>query len=185
MSVLAEALNRDLQGLRNFVERAGALQTELDAKGVGRPVEDKPKTRRGTSNGNSNGNSTDRRRRREWLVETYRADTKARWRFEVLIPCESDHPDAQDVCRCYRCGTLLTADVVTVDRIIPGCRGGTYHRNNIRPACSDCNEKTGGATRGKPAKRACPTCGGATKYRRLVPVNPLDTRRCTDHRHPK
>jgi hypothetical protein len=149
-------------------------------------VEDKPKARRGASNGNSNGNSTDRRRRREWLVETYRADADAhpkvfRSGYGIDVPFGTGIP----ACRCYRCGGLLTADTVTVDRIKPGCQGGTYARNNIRPACSDCNEKTGGATRGKPAKRACPTCGGATKYRRLVPVNPLDTRRCTDHRHPK
>lgn len=50
-------------------------------------------------------------------------------------------------CRCYRCGTLLTAETVSVDRIIPGCQGGTYRRDNIRPACERCNSITGGATR--------------------------------------
>lgn len=50
-------------------------------------------------------------------------------------------------CRCYRCGDLLTADTVTVDRIIPGCKGGTYRRNNIRPACGSCNSETGGSLR--------------------------------------
>lgn len=52
-------------------------------------------------------------------------------------------------CRCYRCGTLLTVDTVTVDRIIPGCQGGTYRRNNIRPACAACNSHTGGSIRRK------------------------------------
>jgi hypothetical protein len=37
---------------------------------------------------------------------------------------------------------------LTIDRIIPGCAGGTYARNNIRPACGPCNSETGGALRG-------------------------------------
>lgn len=108
--------------------------------------------RRGTTNRNDRGSSTSRARRRKWLVETYRADTMARIRFGVVIPCEEDHPDAVPACRCYRCGVLLTEETVTADRIIPGCQGGTYARTNIRPACLECNSKTGGATRG--AKRA-------------------------------
>jgi 5-methylcytosine-specific restriction endonuclease McrA len=108
----------------------------------------KPKAKRGTSNGNANGNSTDRRRRKEWLIEIYRADTDARVRFGTVIAAEEGHPDAEPACRCYRCGTLCTFETVTVDRIIPGCRGGTYRRNNIRPACGACNSKTGGAVRG-------------------------------------
>ena len=31
----------------------------------------------------------------------------------------------------------------TVDRIVPGCKGGTYRRNNIRPACGKCNSIEG------------------------------------------
>lgn len=127
-----------------IVFQARALQKELDEMGAGRP-----KTKRGTSNGNSAGSAKDRRNRKLWLLKTYAADTKARWRFSQLVPCEDDHPGAQDVCRCYRCGTLLNFEALTVDRIIPGCQGGTYRRNNIRPACADCNSKTGGATRAK------------------------------------
>ena len=110
-------------------------------------------TRRGTSNGNSNGNSEDRRRRREWLVLTFRANV------DVVVQHIEDYDDAgaadllfpaalgtaTPACRCYRCGELLTVDTVTVDRIIPGCLGGTYRRNNIRPACGPCNSETGGA----------------------------------------
>lgn len=73
-------------------------------------------------------------------------------------------------CRCYRCGVLLVnpddhpgvdlqplfrvdlpgsyselAKPLTIDRIIPGCKNGTYRRNNIRPACGGCNSETGGA----------------------------------------
>jgi hypothetical protein len=47
-------------------------------------------------------------------------------------------------CRCYRCGELLTIETVTVDRIVPGCEGGTYARENIRPACGRDNSSTGG-----------------------------------------
>ncbi len=107
---------------------------------------DQARARRGTTNRNDRGNAKDRERRRAWLIETYRADVDVvdiRWigggqlTEDVSIPA----------CRCYRCGTLLTVDTVTVDRIIPGCRGGTYRRNNIRPACSSCNSMTGSTTR--------------------------------------
>jgi 5-methylcytosine-specific restriction endonuclease McrA len=55
--------------------------------------------------------------------------------------------DVPGYCRCFRCGELLDTTTVTVDRIIPGCQGGTYRRDNIRPACGGCNSETGGRTR--------------------------------------
>lgn len=100
-------------------------------------------TRRGTSNGGSRGSSTTRRARRAWLIKTYESDVAG-------------------FARCYRCGVLLVNpdDVpigapgpgpnilpLTVDRIIPGCRGGRYVRGNIRPACGPCNSETGGSLR--------------------------------------
>ena len=109
-------------------------------------------SRRGTSNGNARGGADARRRRREWLVATFRSDTDIipsgipGFSFTVLVG-ESSY--GIPTCRCYRCGTLLTVDTVTVDRIIPGCQGGTYRRNNIRPACGKCNSITGGSVRGK------------------------------------
>jgi hypothetical protein len=113
--------------------------------------------RRGTSNSNQRGSSADRRRRREWLVETYRADvdvirihwastnewTESEW--SDGLQRLADRWSRVAACRCYRCGQLLTVWTVTVDRIIPGCMGGTYRRNNIRPACGGCNSETGGA----------------------------------------
>jgi len=99
---------------------------------------------RGTTNGNARGSSYARRRRREWLIANYRADV------DVATLCGVTAATAGGgfpACRCYRCGTLLTVETVTVDRIIPGCQGGTYRRNNIRPACARCNSETGGATR--------------------------------------
>lgn len=113
--------------------------------------------RRGTTNRNARGSSESRRRRRVWLVETYRANVDypevPEYAERALVAPGPVHFGAAlghgvPACRCYRCGCLLTVDTVTVDRIIPGCKGGTYRRNNIRPACGTCNSETGGALRG-------------------------------------
>lgn len=132
---------------------------------------------RGTSNTNARGNTEDRRRRREWLVQTYRANQdllRYDWQdggvgYWPITPdwlhlAEGETQRSRLVgilalvtrmpaCRCYRCGILLTVDTVTVDRITPGCKGGTYRRNNIRPACGDCNSETGGALSGQGKRR--------------------------------
>lgn len=113
---------------------------------------------RGTTNGNARGSSYTRARRRQWLIETYRANVDviryypSRFAGKTLA-AQGPPGSGQPACRCYRCGFLLTVDTVTVDRIIPGCAGGTYRRNNIRPACGTCNSSTGGALRGKAARR--------------------------------
>ena len=116
---------------------------------------------RGTTNGNARGGSEERRRRRAWLIETYRADVDAPKPEHNTPPSNAKEAEVFfyvesvplgwgiPACRCYRCGELLTEETVTVDRIIPGCRGGTYRRNNIRPACAGCNSTTGGKERGK------------------------------------
>ena len=83
---------------------------------------------RGTTNGNARGSVHDRRARRAFLMKTYASDVPG-------------------FVRCYRCGDLLynPDDVpmgvlphglqlpgialLTIDRIIPGCQGGTYRRN--------------------------------------------------------
>lgn len=83
---------------------------------------------RGTSNRNVRGNSRDRAARRAYLLRVY----------------ESNVPGH---CRCYRCGWLLYNETLTVDRIVPGAKGGRYVRSNIRPACAGCNSETGGAVR--------------------------------------
>lgn len=103
---------------------------------------------RGTTNGNARGSSEGRRRRRAWLMVVWASD-------------------APGFVRCYRCGCHLfnpddwpthlqvrvdletVAEPLTVDRIIPGCQGGTYRRTNIRPACGACNSETGGSVRRK------------------------------------
>lgn len=117
---------------------------------------DQPVSRRGTSNGNVSGNSEGRRRRKLYLVMTYRADVDLPTPSSSIMFPPPDVPLGGGVpaCRCYRCGKLLTVETVTVDRIIPGCLGGTYRRNNIRPACAYDNQSTGGklAHRNRKAK---------------------------------
>ena len=114
------------------------------------------KAKRGTSNGNSAGSAEDRRRRRVWLLETYRADVDVFDGLSLTDPIEDRDGiltvplgEGEMACRCFRCGVLLLLDTLTVDRIIPGCQGGTYRRDNIRPECATCASRRGGATRGK------------------------------------
>ena len=114
-------------------------------------LEKKP-TRRGTDHSNDRGSAEDRRRRVAWLISTFASNITG-------------------FARCYRCGKLLfnlndppasvfqldtgeystsieLVEPLTVDRIIPGCRGGKYRRDNIRPACWECNVvHTGSITR--------------------------------------
>jgi 5-methylcytosine-specific restriction endonuclease McrA len=109
--------------------------------------------RRGTTNRNARGGSDTRRARRAWLVLTYRANVDV-VAIElpygpVMVEVVAGTEGAEPACRCYRCGVLLTEDTVTVDRIKPGCRGGTYRRDNIRPACGRCNSQTGATTRSR------------------------------------
>lgn len=112
-----------------------------------------PPTRRGTTNGNVRGGADDRRRRREWLIRTFRSDRDVivvqLHHGPLVVPVLAGTPGSEPTCRCYRCGALLTADTVTVDRIRPGCQGGTYARTNIRPACGPCNSSTGATVRRK------------------------------------
>lgn len=126
-----------------------------------RMVDGEMRTVRGTSNSNERGNSYQRRQRKVWLVTTYQADRvlirmtytvtgdSSLHEYRLSQPLPENNGwwtyEALPTCRCYRCGVLLTVETVTVDRIIPGCHGGTYARTNIRPACGDCNSETGGA----------------------------------------
>lgn len=76
---------------------------------------------RGTTNTNARGSSADRRARREFLVSP-----ESGWTGN----------GREVVCAFPECVTVLTVDTVTVDRWpVPGINGGTYARDNIRPAC--------------------------------------------------
>lgn len=130
---------------------------------------------RGTTNGNARGSATDRARRRAFLLATYAANVQV-IQVEGTASSSVLHPDGPDhqarlmaylesegtgyallaTCRCYRCGCLLIDGTLTVDRIIPGCQGGTYRRDNIRPACGGCNSETGGALASKPKRPSTP-----------------------------
>lgn len=79
-------------------------------------------------NGNERGSAEDRRRRRQWLVETFGDGVEVMCHLELSDQCEM----------------VLTVDTVTADRIIPGCDGGRYTRGNIRPACKPCQDSQGG-----------------------------------------
>lgn len=127
---------------------------------------------RGTTNTNVRDNTTDRARRRAYLVATYRANVDGAlvkhpaielpylitpdnppvkgWTLQQMLDDLAEHmPEVVvldacvPLCRCYRCGDLLTVDSVSADRIVPGIQGGTYRRENIRPACDACQSITG------------------------------------------
>lgn len=84
-------------------------------------------TRRGTTNRNARGSSEDRRRRRQWLLDSFGDGTEA---------------------PCSYCQIPVDFETITADRHpIPGCRGGRYVRGNIRPACGPCNSKHGATLR--------------------------------------
>lgn len=73
-------------------------------------------------NGNQRGSSYARRRRKLWILATFGDG------ISVL---------------CFNCDVVLLYSTLTVDRITPGARGGTYRRGNIRPACLACNSSLG------------------------------------------
>lgn len=134
---------------------------------------------RGASNTNDRGNTDTRRARKAWMIEAYRADRDLKFfprsvdapawvdsqtpylgghRFETYvitpegITCDVPLGEGEPACRCYRCGTLLTIDTVTVDKIFTRPEGGTYRTptqdrreraTNCRPACNDCQIITG------------------------------------------
>lgn len=70
------------------------------------------------------GNNKARKRRKEWLLETFGDGA---------------------TCECaFECGTALTLETVTADRYpLSGKEGGRYIRGNIRPACIACNASDG------------------------------------------
>ena len=79
-------------------------------------------------NGNVRGSAQDRRRRKQWLLDTFGDGTEVMCHLEVSDQCEM----------------VLTFETLTVDRVVPGCLGGRYTRNNIRPACGPCQDHQGG-----------------------------------------
>lgn len=127
--------------------------SEIVADSQERVKPKRPNDRRGTSNKNVSGSSYQRRARRRWLLETFRADVDLYVNtYGEFTPTEPSSISIH-ACRCYRCGCLLTLDTLEVDRIIPGCLGGTYRRNNIRPVCGPCNRHTGNEAKARKAAK--------------------------------
>lgn len=88
----------------------------------------RPPRARGTSNSNVRGSAASRRRRKQWLLDTFGDG--------VTAPCFVDG-----------CTAVLTFDTITVDRIQLGVDGGSYRRGNIRPACGSHNASEGSKAR--------------------------------------
>jgi hypothetical protein len=84
---------------------------------------------RGTTNRNARGGAPERRRRKQWLLDTF-----------------GDGATAQ--CAIRRRGVCVgRVDFTTlwVDRWpVAGHEGGGYTRDNIRPSCGPCNIADGG-----------------------------------------
>lgn len=82
-------------------------------------------------NGNVRGSAAERRRRKQWLLDTFGDGTTAMCHLELSDRCEMD----------------LTFATLTVERVVPGCQGGRYTRDNIIPACRPCQDHQGGKLR--------------------------------------
>lgn len=103
--------------------------------------------RRSTSNKNITGSAADRRKRKQWLLDTFGDGETAK----CEIRC---HPD---------CLEFVDFDTLWVDRYpTPGVYGGKYTRDNIRPSCPVCNMSDGGKL-GAERKRN-DTGTGRTRY---------------------
>lgn len=77
------------------------------------------KEKRGRSNGNAAGSAKDRRARRQWLLDEFGDGERA-----LCAVCEQVWVDFKSL---------------FVGRIVPGHKGGTYRRGNIRPECRGCS----------------------------------------------
>lgn len=120
---------------------------------------------RGTSNTNDRGSAEARRRRKQWLFETWAANVDVVTMTELSELVDAlrldrviQWPDeiiaitglrgwvgvlkglGRQAVRCFRCGTLCTWETVECDRIKPGADGGRYTKSNIRPVCGPCNK---------------------------------------------
>ncbi len=43
--------------------------------------------------------------------------------------------------RCHYCGQNFAPDQLTMDHLVPVSRGGKASRNNVVPACKECNSR--------------------------------------------
>jgi 5-methylcytosine-specific restriction endonuclease McrA len=73
---------------------------------------------------------------------TVRPTTKPKRKTPGIEPSQSRRLMSQ----CVYCGVALTPDNYTKDHVIPLSRGGGINRENIAPACYDCNHLKGPLT---------------------------------------
>lgn len=78
---------------------------------------------RGSSNADSRGSSYQRRKRKQAVLDR---DGNGEWTL------------------CVTCPTVLDFETLTLDRITPGCDGGTYELANVQPQCERCAARQGG-----------------------------------------
>lgn len=103
-----------------------------------------PNHPRGTTNRNERGSSYERRARKQWLLDTYGNG--------ITAPC-SIRFDGD-------CLGVVDMVTLTTDRHpVPGVDGGTYAKDNIRPACGPCNSRHG--TQLREERKAARLNGGA------------------------
>jgi 5-methylcytosine-specific restriction endonuclease McrA len=43
--------------------------------------------------------------------------------------------------KCYYCGSIVPPHELTMDHVVPVIRGGKSAKNNLVPACKECNNK--------------------------------------------
>lgn len=95
--------------------RFGSKGSSTTTERPKRPASQKKHARPKRPGGEKRGNSRDRRRRKEWMLETWGDGT---------------------TCPCVHCEAPLVYETVEADRIVPG---GSYRRENIQPSCRGCN----------------------------------------------
>lgn len=149
---------------------------------------------RGTSNSDDRGSAEARRQRKTWLFEVWAAnvdlvtweefadlaeaqEVESTGTWILLAPLGDGvigvpegmvavHPGlGHAAVRCFRCGTLCTWETVEIDRIKPGCEGGKYTRNNIRPCCPRCNTWLGAQAKKRKAERRAKRAEQQRAYR--------------------
>lgn len=89
---------------------------------------------RGTTNTNVRGSAEGRRRRKQALLK--------RDGNGITAPC-------------WECRVPVTAQTMIADRVIPGCRGGTYRLSNLRVHCRICSEAQGRRMSAESRRWAC------------------------------
>jgi hypothetical protein len=82
---------------------------------IAESIPGKPVCRR--AGGDKRGSAAQRRARKQYLLDRF---------------------GNGEVCRCIYCNCELTFATVEADRILPG---GSYRRENVIPACRECNVK--------------------------------------------